>query len=103
MTEKEQLDEMQYTIDNLVINNALNMMQLETMTNMLLNVYIETLPKDDARIIIDKYFEELFQSSREALQKLDQALYNKSMLPSTQIFLRSRLTAMKATFLEKVS
>lgn len=103
MTEKEQLNEMMYTVDNLVINNALNIVQLNTMTSMLLNVYIETLPKDDARAIINNYFEELFESSREALQKIDQALYNKSMLPSLQISLRSRLTEMKANFLEKVS
>lgn len=103
MTEKEQLNEVMYTVDNLVINNALNIVQLETMTRMLLNVYIETLPKDDARAIINNYFEELFESSRVALHKLDQALYNKSMLPSLQISLRSRLTEMKANFLEKVS
>lgn len=73
---KNEIQKFKEVLDALMVQNALNTIQLSILTDMVLGVYSETLPPENAKKIINRYFDTFIEESRTGLENNENNLFN---------------------------
>lgn len=89
-------------IDNLLVQSALNTVQIKLMAEMLLNVYIETLPAENSRMIIEHYFDQLIERNERALNDISDILIDQSLEIRTKMDSSLSLGQLKRYYLSLI-
>ena len=77
---KNELDDLKGVIDNMLVQTTILSVTQQTMISMILGVYRETLPEENALKIAGNFFDILEKNLLDAFQHLDDVLYDEGTL-----------------------
>lgn len=87
------------SIDQLLVQSALNTVQIKLLTEMILNVYIETLPAENSKKIIERYFDQLIERNENALNGISNILIDQKLELRSKMDSELSLQQIKRYFL----
>lgn len=80
MDNDELLEDIKVVLDNLLVQTALMMAKQTALIQMVHGVYSETLPKENAELILKNFADVVEKISGSALDGLEHALFDESLI-----------------------
>lgn len=95
MDNEDLLDDIKVVLDNLLVQTALMLAKQTALIQMVHGVYSETLPKENADLILKNFADVVEKKSGDMLNELEGALFDDGLLIQKKLFLLADIQSLR--------
>ena len=95
---KNEFDDVKELVDVLTVQTAVNTIKIQNLTSMVLGVYFQTLPKENAGQIVANLCDVLEKELMDGLDTLADGLFNPGVLIHQKLVVLEQIHDLRGTF-----